>query len=115
MHLYDQGGNKESKTNPDLVISQCDEFQSIDALRLNLIDTLNPNLLCYIHENDCNNTHKYDLVKEFLREDKKFMVEVINDIVEPVNSTKVRVLCNIGQEKLDPMNTLTNKSWKVNT
>ena len=43
------------------------------------------------------------------------MVEVINDIVEPVNYTKVRVLCNIGEEKLDPMNILTNESWKVNT
>ena len=36
------------------------------------------------------------------------MVEFINGSSEPVNYTKVKVLWN-------PMNTLTNEAWKVNT
>ena len=43
------------------------------------------------------------------------MVGVINDSLEPVNYTKGKVLCNIGQETLYPMNTQPNVAWKVNT
>ena len=115
MYFYDFRGDKESKPNTEPVISKCVEFQYIDALSLNLADKFNLNILCSIPKRECNKTQKCDWVKYFLKEDENFMVEVINDSVELVKYTKVKVLWKIVQEKLYPMNTLTNESWKVNT
>ena len=48
---------------------------------------------------NCNNNHKYDRLKQFLKEDEKVMVEVINGIPEPLNYTKVKVLWNTVNKK----------------
>ena len=106
--MAERGGAR--KPNPEPVIYKCDEFQSIDTLSLNPVDEFNPNLLCYIPECECNNNHKHDRVKYFLKEDANVMVEMINVSLEPVKYTKVKVICNAGKLNNYPMFTLTNEA-----
>ena len=71
----DEKGKRARKCKPRTGITQCNNLPSIDPLKFNYFDPLEPKLLGSNLAHMCNNTHKCALEKNLLEEEVNFTIE----------------------------------------